>query len=153
MQGRDLDGLLESMLQTGLQATALGQAIHEVNRMVGAGAACASVPARSRRCARSARWYLLPLADPSRLSRENPAGWLGMLLLRCSAAVPPFIPSPALQIRWRLSDEPCAAEDEPHPDPAFRASTRCKIFLGYTSNLVSAGVREHIRYLVQVRAH
>ncbi len=25
----------------------------------------------------------------------------------------------------------------------------CKIFLGYTSNLVSAGVREHIRYLVQ----
>ncbi|PRW56270.1 Deoxyhypusine synthase [Chlorella sorokiniana] len=86
-QGCDLNGLLESMLRTGLQATALGQAINEVNRM----------------------------------------------------------------IRWRLSDEPLAAEDEPHPDPAFRAATRCKIFLGYTSNLVSAGVREHVRYLVQHR--
>ena len=28
-------------------------------------------------------------------------------------------------------------------------SSRCKIFLGYTSNLISSGVREHIRYLVQ----
>jgi hypothetical protein len=33
-QGCDLDGLMESMLRTGLQATALGQAIAEVNRMV-----------------------------------------------------------------------------------------------------------------------
>lgn len=33
-QGHDLDGLMESMLRTGLQATALGQAIEEVNRMV-----------------------------------------------------------------------------------------------------------------------
>lgn len=38
-QGRDLDGLLESMLRTGLQATALGQAVNEVNRMVRAPAA------------------------------------------------------------------------------------------------------------------
>lgn len=170
MQGRDLDGLLESMLRTGLQATALGQAINEVNRMVGAawlvlGPACGLPPAACRRCARSARWYLLPrcarsacwyllpLSDPLHLWREKPlVGW-GCCCCSAAAAVPPFIPSPALQIRWRLSDEPCAAEDEPHPDPAFRASTGCKIFLGYTSNLVSAGVREHIRYLVQVRAH
>lgn len=55
------------------------------------------------------------------------------------------------QIRWRLSDEPLLPpDDEQHPDPAERAAIRCKIFLGYTSNLVSAGVREHIRYLVQV---
>lgn len=33
--GCDLDSLLGSMLRTGLQATALGQAINEVNRMVG----------------------------------------------------------------------------------------------------------------------
>lgn len=32
--GRDLDGLMESMMRTGFQATCLGQAIHEVNRMV-----------------------------------------------------------------------------------------------------------------------
>lgn len=33
-EGRDLDSLMESMLRTGLQASALGQAIREVNRMV-----------------------------------------------------------------------------------------------------------------------
>lgn len=50
-----------------------------------------------------------------------------------------------------MSDEaPLPPEDEQHPDPAERAATRCKIFLGYTSNLVSSGVREHLRYLVQV---
>lgn len=32
------------------------------------------------------------------------------------------------------------------PEPE---NIKCKIFLGYTSNLVSAGVREHIRYLAQ----
>ena len=34
---------------------------------------------------------------------------------------------------------------------AERGAVRAKLFLGYTSNLVSAGVREHIRYLVQHR--
>lgn len=32
--GCDLDGILGSMLTTGFQATAFGQAINEVNRMV-----------------------------------------------------------------------------------------------------------------------
>ncbi|KAL4541155.1 hypothetical protein Ndes2526B_g05697 [Nannochloris sp. 'desiccata'] len=82
----DIDSVMLSMLATGLQATALGQAINEVNRM----------------------------------------------------------------LSWRLSQEPLLPDDK-CPDPAQRATTRCKIFLGYTSNLVSAGVREHIRYLVQHR--
>lgn len=77
---------MASMLSTGLQATALGQAINEVNRM----------------------------------------------------------------LSWRLAQEPLLPDD-PCPDPAARAAIRCKIFLGYTSNLVSAGVREHIRFLVQHR--
>lgn len=51
---------------------------------------------------------------------------------------------------WRLSDEPIAAdESEDDKDPEFRKNTKCKIFLGYTSNLVSSGVREVIRFLVQ----
>ena len=33
-RGRDLDGLLDSMLRTGFQATAFGRAVNEVNRMV-----------------------------------------------------------------------------------------------------------------------
>ncbi|GIL67022.1 hypothetical protein Vafri_20411 [Volvox africanus] len=55
-------------------------------------------------------------------------------------------------INWRLSDEPVGPSTDPeHVDQEFRASTRCLIFLGFTSNLTSAGVREHIRYLVQNR--
>lgn len=33
-KGRDLDSLMDSMLYSGFQASALGQAIVEVNRMV-----------------------------------------------------------------------------------------------------------------------
>eukprot|EP00271_Cylindrocystis_brebissonii_P023216 TRINITY_DN9508_c0_g1_i2.p1 TRINITY_DN9508_c0_g1~~TRINITY_DN9508_c0_g1_i2.p1 ORF type:complete len:203 (-),score=57.75 TRINITY_DN9508_c0_g1_i2:1117-1725(-) len=53
-------------------------------------------------------------------------------------------------LAWRLSDEAVeedASEDE--RDPAFRARTRCKIFLGFTSNLMSSGVRESVRFLVE----
>ncbi|KAJ1973066.1 Deoxyhypusine synthase [Dimargaris xerosporica] len=51
---------------------------------------------------------------------------------------------------WRLSDEPLTEEEpDEYRDPAVRASTKCKIFLGYTSNLISSGLRETFRYLVQ----
>ncbi|ETW83599.1 hypothetical protein HETIRDRAFT_311840 [Heterobasidion irregulare TC 32-1] len=52
--------------------------------------------------------------------------------------------------KWRLSDDP-VAEDEPEEflDPRVRADTRCAIFLGYTSNLVSSGLREIILHLVK----
>ncbi|KAG0344774.1 hypothetical protein BG004_004178 [Podila humilis] len=59
---------------------------------------------------------------------------------------------------WRLSDEPLPTSttteednsiDPELLDPVYRASVKCKIFLGYTSNLVSSGVREVIRFLVQ----
>jgi hypothetical protein len=50
------------------------------------------------------------------------------------------------QINWRLEDDPITANTAPeHQDAAFRASCRTKIYLGYTSNLISAGVREQIR--------
>lgn len=62
--------------------------------------------------------------------------------------------------KWRLSDDPLptfntpeekAAIDPELLDPEYRKSIKCKIFLGYTSNLVSSGVREIIRFLVQHR--
>ena len=40
-------------------------------------------------------------------------------------------------------------EDEEAKDPEYRANVKCTIFLGYTSNMISSGVRETIRYLVQ----
>lgn len=66
------------------------------------------------------------------------------------------------QRNWRWSDEPIAPEET--EDPEVRKNTKCKIspsaliyetfdgdyiFLGYTSNLVSSGIREVIRFLVQ----
>ncbi|KAF6137842.1 hypothetical protein GIB67_040550 [Kingdonia uniflora] len=53
---------------------------------------------------------------------------------------------------WRLSHkvvmEDCS-EEERLLD--FRESMRCKVFLGFTSNLISSGVRETVRYLVEHR--
>ena len=51
---------------------------------------------------------------------------------------------------WRLSDEPITEdEDDDFKDPEVRKNTKCKIFFSYTSNMISAGVRETIRYLCE----
>lgn len=53
-------------------------------------------------------------------------------------------------ISWRLSDEPLnEQDDEETSDPSYRSKVRCKIFLGYTSNMISSGIRDIIRYLAQ----
>lgn len=46
------------------------------------------------------------------------------------------------------ANAPAAAADDSGGDEA-KAPSRCRIFLGYTSNLVSSGLRETIRFLVQ----
>lgn len=55
-----------------------------------------------------------------------------------------------LKRNWRLSDESpaedCSKEER---EAEFRESVRCKVFMGFTSNLVSSGVRDTIRYLVE----
>jgi deoxyhypusine synthase len=54
------------------------------------------------------------------------------------------------QRRWRLSDEPLHPdESEEYQSQDIREQTRCNIFLGYTSNLISSGLREIILYLVK----
>jgi deoxyhypusine synthase len=53
-------------------------------------------------------------------------------------------------LRWRLSDEPVPEDaDEEERDPAYRAGVRTKIFLGFTSNLISSGVREQLKFLMK----
>lgn len=52
------------------------------------------------------------------------------------------------QRKWRLSDEPLG-EDELEEPLEIRSQTRCDIFLGYTSNLISSGLREVILHLVK----
>ncbi|XP_076959304.1 deoxyhypusine synthase-like [Bidens hawaiensis] len=53
-------------------------------------------------------------------------------------------------LNWRLSHEEitkgCSEEEK---NPTYRESVKCKIFLGFTSNLISSGIRDTIRYLVQ----
>eukprot|EP00345_Euplotes_harpa_P009943 CAMPEP_0168333992 /NCGR_PEP_ID=MMETSP0213-20121227/9963_1 /TAXON_ID=151035 /ORGANISM="Euplotes harpa, Strain FSP1.4" /LENGTH=165 /DNA_ID=CAMNT_0008338473 /DNA_START=28 /DNA_END=521 /DNA_ORIENTATION=- len=53
-------------------------------------------------------------------------------------------------IKWRLSDEKIDDdEDDEFKDPEVRKNTQCMIFLGYTSNMISCGMRDIIRYLCQ----
>ena len=82
-----LEGIINSMKSTGFQATNLGMAIDEINRM------------------------------------RN----------------------------WRLSDVPFreGIDDEEQRDPAVRSNIRARIFFAYTSNQISCGQREIIRFIVQ----
>ncbi|WFD46556.1 deoxyhypusine synthase [Malassezia furfur] len=56
---------------------------------------------------------------------------------------------------WRLSEDPSynPQDDEnaslPASDPKHPSNTKCTIFLGYTSNLISSGLREVIHFLVK----
>ena len=53
-------------------------------------------------------------------------------------------------IDWRLSHEEIKEdEDEMYKDPEVREDTRCTLFLGYSSSMISSGMRDIIRYLVQ----
>ena len=82
-----LEGIINSMKSTGFQATNLGMAIDEINRMRA----------------------------------------------------------------WRLSDVDFreGVDDEELRDPAVRSKIRARIFLAYTSNQISCGQREVIRFIVQ----
>lgn len=81
-----LPGLLSSFATVGFQATALSDAIHEVNAM----------------------------------------------------------------LNWRLSDEAWKPTDPDElRDPAVRAATRATVWLGITSNMISSGQREVLRFLAQ----
>ena len=51
-------------------------------------------------------------------------------------------------LQWTLNDEPLKPEDD-LTDPEERKKVKCTIFLGYTSNLISSGVREIIRFLTE----
>eukprot|EP01094_Clydonella_sp_ATCC50884_P029683 TRINITY_DN9378_c1_g1_i1.p1 TRINITY_DN9378_c1_g1~~TRINITY_DN9378_c1_g1_i1.p1 ORF type:complete len:362 (-),score=99.75 TRINITY_DN9378_c1_g1_i1:115-1158(-) len=51
-------------------------------------------------------------------------------------------------LEWRLSDE-AVKEDDDVKDEAERAKVRCKVFLGYTSNLISSGLRETFKFLTK----
>ena len=52
--------------------------------------------------------------------------------------------------KWRLSDVPWKeGDDEALKDPTIRSNIRARIFFAYTSNQISCGQREVIKFLVQ----
>jgi deoxyhypusine synthase len=54
--------------------------------------------------------------------------------------------------KWTLADEPVADdEDEDLRELAARQAVKCKVFLGYTSNMISCGVRESLLFLAKNR--
>ncbi|KAL2321364.1 hypothetical protein Fmac_030333 [Flemingia macrophylla] len=53
---------------------------------------------------------------------------------------------------WRLADEPITDEcSSLEVNLEYRKSVTCKVFLGFTSNLISSGVRDTVRFLLQHR--
>lgn len=55
-----------------------------------------------------------------------------------------------VKLDWSLVDEAITEDcNEEEKDLAYRKSVRCKVFLGFTSNLISSGIRDIVRYLVQ----
>jgi deoxyhypusine synthase len=51
---------------------------------------------------------------------------------------------------WSLADEPVAEdEEEEFLTMEARRDVRCRVWLSYTSNMISSGCREYIRYLVK----
>jgi len=85
-KGIDYEQIFKSYRHTGFQATSLGQAIDEINRM----------------------------------------------------------------IKWRLSDDPIEEDEtEEFLEEEARKNYRCTIYLGYTSNAASCGMRDYIRYLCE----
>eukprot|EP01100_Stratorugosa_tubuloviscum_P015113 TRINITY_DN8490_c0_g1_i1.p1 TRINITY_DN8490_c0_g1~~TRINITY_DN8490_c0_g1_i1.p1 ORF type:complete len:392 (+),score=157.48 TRINITY_DN8490_c0_g1_i1:48-1178(+) len=53
-------------------------------------------------------------------------------------------------LHWRLSDDPISLDEcDELKDIEARKKIKCKIFLAYTSNMISCGMREILRFLVQ----
>ena len=51
---------------------------------------------------------------------------------------------------WSLADEPVASdEDDDLKSLEVRSNVRCRVWLSYTSNMISSGCREYIKYLVK----
>ena len=49
-----------------------------------------------------------------------------------------------------MSDDPIDEDtNDDYKDAEYRKGVKCKIFLGCTSNLISSGIRETIRFLVE----
>ena len=57
-----------------------------------------------------------------------------------------------LKLDWRLVDEAVTEDCSDHErDLEYRKSVTCRVFMGFTSNLISFGVRDIVRFLLHHR--
>ena len=53
-------------------------------------------------------------------------------------------------LSFRLADDPINPDDDDtYADPKVREETKCTIFFGFTSNMISCGTRETVKFLAQ----
>nr|CAB3484300.1 unnamed protein product [Digitaria exilis] len=140
--GLGLAGLLASLASTGFQASNLGDAIDVVNQMCCCMRTKLAVREEEEEERGGARWRrgtVVTARGGAGGRREECDEGGGAGKEKC-------------ELDWRLSHEK-PSEDcaEAELDPEYRESVKCKIFLGFTSNLVSSGVRDIIRFLAQHR--
>ena len=127
-----LDGVMRAMATTGFQATALGQAVGELNRMLSWRLSDDLEEAAAKKAAAAAAGTAATAAEAAPNGGEATAG--------AAAAA-------ASTSKENDPDDDDDSDDD-KPDPT---TVTAKIFLAFTSNLGSSGVRDTVRYLAQRR--
>ena len=117
-----LDGIMRAMATTGFQATALGQAVAELNRMLS--------------------WRLSDDLSAAAAEQEEEKK------KEATTAANGAAEATASQAAASTPNNDFADDDPEKPDPD---SVTTKIFLAFTSNLGSSGVRDTVRYLAERR--
>ncbi len=124
-EGIDHHKLLQSFRTSGFQATNFGRAVEEINKMV-------SDLLRSHGAG-------APSADHVLLARHLSKGTV-VQNWWCISLV---------QIACKQQALPEDEESKLNLNPVERKRSNCTIFLGFTSNMISSGVRDSIRFLAQ----
>nr|CAD7417512.1 unnamed protein product [Timema poppensis] len=135
-RGVNYSKLLETFRYSGFQATNFGLAVEEINKMW-------SFNKVESTCLIDIVFDLIVSCNVL-----CPSGGYGLPLLGAPAQ---GHGTDEIQLECRQTPLPEDEMDIHEEDEFIRRRSNCTIFLGYTSNMVSAGVRDTIRFLVQHR--
>ncbi|KAI7990040.1 Deoxyhypusine synthase [Camellia lanceoleosa] len=115
-QGVNYSELIRSMVSTGFQASNLGDAIDIINQMI------------------ELHGKLLPQGGGSVGIRDSSPPWISLQWSYCV-----IIKLKQNDLDWRLSHEaPSQDCKEEEKETLYREPVKCKVFLGFTSNLISS---------------
>ena len=145
-----LDGVMRAMATTGFQATALGQAVGELNRMLSwrlSDDLSLLAAAEKEKKAKEAAKAAAAVAAAAAAAAAAVAASNGE---EATAGAAPAAAPTAEASTTSKEDDPDDDDDDDDdkPDPT---TVTTKIFLAFTSNLGSSGVRDTVRYLAERR--